>query len=144
MWEIRCGKATSWKGQRVNHPPFTKIVYLQVYFDVAVGGENVGRLTFDLFGKEAPMITSNFLKVLDGKAQGASYDFSTIWRVQKASWGFWLCLLCVGKKESMCRTGRVQLLTLLGIHSRTTHAGHVHRPGAGHGRRGQEAAKKYQ
>lgn len=45
----------------------------------------MGRLTFGLFGKEAPTITANFLRVLDGKAQGASYDFSSIWRVQKAS-----------------------------------------------------------
>jgi hypothetical protein len=62
-----------------------------VFFDVAIGGETVGRLTFALFGKEAPTITGNFLKVLDGKAQGASYDFSTVWRVQKAS-----ALCCVG------------------------------------------------
>jgi len=52
---------------------------------VAVGGETVGRLTFALFGKAAPTITSNFLRVLDGKAQGASYDYSSVWRVQKAS-----------------------------------------------------------
>lgn len=45
----------------------------------------MGRLTFALFGKEAPTITGNFLKVLDGKAQGASYDYSSVWRVQKAS-----------------------------------------------------------
>lgn len=69
---------------------------------MAIGGETVGRLTFALYGKAAPTITGNFLKVLDGKAQGASYDFSSIWRVQKASccffWGgsrfglFWLLL----------------------------------------------------
>lgn len=93
----------------------------RVYFDVAIGGESVGRLTFALFGKEAPQITGNFLKVrvssipkrvyhpraclvthdttppfpssipqtliqiLDGKAQGASYDYSSVFRVQKVN-----------------------------------------------------------
>ena len=57
----------------------------QVFFDVAIGGQPVGRLTFALYGNDAPTICGNFLKVLDGQAQGASYLYSTIFRVEKVS-----------------------------------------------------------
>lgn len=55
----------------------------KVYFDIDIGGNPIGRFVFGLYGKEAPITVSNFLKVLEGKAQGASYDYSTVFRVEK-------------------------------------------------------------
>ena len=62
----------------------------KVYFDVEIAGKPAGRFTFGLYGKDAPTITGNFLKVLDGKAQGASYDYSTVFRVQKVCMYLWM------------------------------------------------------
>ena len=55
----------------------------KVYFDIDIGGKEAGRFVFGLYGKDAPVTVSNFMKVLDGTAQGASYDYSTVFRVEK-------------------------------------------------------------
>ena len=39
---------------------------IQVYFDITVDGKDIGRLDFELFGKEAPKTVNNFLGFCSG------------------------------------------------------------------------------
>jgi cyclophilin family peptidyl-prolyl cis-trans isomerase len=48
---------------------------------MSIAGQPAGRFTMGLFGKNSPEIVGNFLKVLNGEGQSASYVYSTVWRV---------------------------------------------------------------
>ena len=42
------------------------VLYVKAYFDINVDGKDVGRLDFELFGKEAPRTVNNFLAFCTG------------------------------------------------------------------------------
>mmetsp|Transcript_31597 Transcript_31597/g.122350 ORF Transcript_31597/g.122350 Transcript_31597/m.122350 type:complete len:180 (+) Transcript_31597:39-578(+) len=42
----------------------------RVYFDVSVNGKDLGRVTFGLFGKDAPKTVQEFLKLVPGNRAG--------------------------------------------------------------------------
>jgi hypothetical protein len=92
------------------------MAHRQVYLDIAIASEPVGRITLGLYGNAAPTTVSNFLKVVDKQAQGTSYDYSQVWRVVKvrvstaSSWGKRAC----GRPEPACWSPRVCLAVMMG------------------------------
>lgn len=45
-------------------PSSRPVVTARVYFDVSVNGQNIGRLIFGLFGKDAPKTVETFLSLI--------------------------------------------------------------------------------
>lgn len=53
----------------------------QIYFDVSHGGEPLGRITFGLFGDDAPRTVANFRQICLNGIDGFSYNGTRIHRV---------------------------------------------------------------
>ena len=52
----------------------------KAYFDITIGGEEVGRIVFGLFGDTTPKTAENFYVLADGK-NGYGYEGSIFHRV---------------------------------------------------------------
>lgn len=57
----------------------------KVFFDISIAGVPAGTLSMGVFGDQAPVTVGNFLKVLNGQGQSASYMYSSVWRVLAGS-----------------------------------------------------------
>lgn len=55
----------------------------QVYFDVAIGNQNVGRIVIGLFGDVVPNTVKNFVTLCSPGVNGRSYTGSRFHRVIK-------------------------------------------------------------
>lgn len=53
----------------------------KVYFDVTIGGEDVGRIVIGLFGKTVPYTVANFAAICKQGIQGMSYNGTKFHRV---------------------------------------------------------------
>ena len=58
-----------------------------VYFDIAIGGQPIGRIQMELFLDVVPATTENFRRFCTGEFQGGGYKGSTFHRV--------VCITCI-------------------------------------------------
>jgi cyclophilin family peptidyl-prolyl cis-trans isomerase len=56
----------------------------KVYFDVTIGGENLGRIVMGMFGGVVPLTVDNFVTLCTEGVEGKSYTGSIFHRVIKA------------------------------------------------------------
>ncbi len=62
---------------KVTNPEVTA----KCYFDVTIGGKDIGRIVIGLFGKTVPKTTKNFLELCQKKIHGFGYEGSIFHRV---------------------------------------------------------------
>ena len=57
------------------------VVTERCFLDLASGGESLGRITVDLYGRVSPRTAGNFASLCRGTKNGVSYRGSTVFRV---------------------------------------------------------------